>query len=614
MKIYLVTDVSHRVDGTSVVHCVVPDNQRLLTLRLTSCPNLPPVIAGTAYHFTWKHHLGRKEIVTAAPASTPNKLWPHIVSNNFYAQDLRLPSKVKSILLSIDADISQKLIEDFSQQAFGLFEQYVPEPYISELKFCCRRFSNLQTALTSMMQAGITQQACEAIYDLYGEAYSEIIKSPTRLMEFQASNAKVISDECRALKWLDQNANCGSTIVNSSDIPVELWEAVNWCKQNKLVIGGIEKLQLVSHAVQQRLLRIEIQRVCRGFFPKHSNSEINYAYSRYSGLMGILYEQSFLEAVSTSVNSRFSYISSDSATTIHQYITEASAILQLLGNPPPYLVVRNKNDAQRYFTADADLTYLMDLPEPDLIYRTVIVPDLHHYTTGDYHQLFRKLTDKDRIVAISNLAAATEFHVGTQIARQLAAYFPSANITSATNTAILTNIEISDLDIQELALELNRERTLVAVCDHPGVIIAVNNISLHISEDVALISAGSIFRRNDKVTIHSPTLGSEPSIFCRLLSTNDKGVYAEAPGGYIRIPSSLLNKSFVSPGFAMTPELACSIGIKDAILVCRDTNKDMLIRMLLDIKITIKKCLTYSSIDLPDQLPCSIQRITPIVE
>lgn len=614
MKIYLVTEVSHRVDGTSSVHCVAPNNQRSLTLRLNSRPHLPPVIAGTAYNFTWKYKLGRKEILTAAPVSIPNELWSHMVSKNFYAHNLSLPSKIKSTLLSIDVDISKKLLEELPQLALGLFEHYVPEPYISELKLHCRHFSNLRVAITAMMQAGITQQACEAIYNLYGIAYSEVIQDPIKLREFQPSNATVMSDECRALKWLEQKANCGSTIVSDCDIPIELREAINWCKRNKLVISGIERLQLTTHAIQQRLLRLEIQRVCRGFFPKYSSSEIDYAYSRYSGLVGMLYEQNFLEAVSTSVNSRFSYISSDSVSTTDQYITEVSAILQLLGNPSPYFVVRNKADAQRYSSTDADLTYLMDLPEPNFSYRTLIVPDLHHYTAGDYHQLFKKLTDRDRVVAISNLAAATEFHVGTQIARQLAAYFPSTNITNVTKKSTLTNIKTSNLDMLELTSELNMERTLVAVCDHPSVITAVNNILSHRSEEVVLISSGSIFRRNDKVIIHSPTSRSEPSIFCRLLSTNDKGVYAEAPGGYIRIPSSLLNNSLVSPGFAMTPELACSMDIKDVILVCMDANKDTLTGMLLDFKITIKKRLTYSTIEFTDQLPSSIQRVTPIVE
>jgi hypothetical protein len=614
MKTYLVTEITHRVDGTSVVHCVVPENQRSLTLRLAGRPYLPPVITGAAYIFTWKYHLGRKEIVTAAPAAIPNKLWPHIVSKNFYAKGLRLPNKIKLFLLSIDENSSKKLTEDLSKQSFGLFEQYLQEPYISELKLHCRRSKLLQDAMTSMMQSGISQQVSEAIYDLYGVAYSEVMQDPIKLMEFQFSNSTTMSKECRFLKWLEHKSSCGSTVINTSDIPFELSGAAEWCEQNKLVIGGSEKIQLTTHAIQQRLLRLEIQRVCHGFFPKYVHSEIDYAYSRYSGLMGFLYEQNFLEAVSTSINSRFSYILSDSATVTNQYITEASAIIQLLGNSPPHLVARDQNSAKYYSSADADITYINDLPDPDSSYRTVIIPDLHHYTTGEYYQLFKKLTDRDRIIAISNLAAATESHIGTQIARQLATYFPSVNITPVKSTVKLPYLETSELNILALISELSSDSKLVAICDHPTFITKINSMSLQRSKGVVLIAAGSAFKRNDKVTIHPPMAWPEPSFFCRLISTNDNGLYAEAPKGHIRISSTLLNNSFVSPGFAMTPELACSIGIMDAVLVCRDTSKDKLINMLLDFKITIKKCLTYRTIDFTGQLPYSIQRITPIVE
>lgn len=614
MKTYLVTDISHRVDGTSIVRCIEKDNQRSLTLKLIGRPHLPPILAGAAYNLTWKYHLGRKEILSATPISIPSKFWPHMVSKNFYADDLKLPNKVKSILLNIDRATTTKLADNLHKPTFGLLEEYLPEPYISILKFHCNRFLDFQDAMTSMMRAGISQQSSEAIYSYYGADYSEIIKTPAKLMEFQASEETTKNKECRLLNWLHQETNYGNTIINYSDIPAEFNDAVNWCKENKLIIEGLGKVQLTPHAIQQRLLRIEIQRICRGFTPKYANSEIDYAYSRYSGLMGIYYEQNFPEAVSTSINSRLSYISAESANITNQYITEVSAILQILGNPPPLLILRKQTNDHHYSNADADLNLLNELPPQDSGYRTIIIPDLHHYTIGDYHLLFKKLTERDRIIAISNLTTATNFNVGTQIAKQLATYFPSVSITNATCPAKLIKIETSTLDIPEIVSCLNSERTLVAVCDNPDIIKKLNNISRQQSQEVVLISGTSVFRRTDKITIHSSVPQSEPSFFCVLLSTNDKGVYAEASDGYVRIPSSLLKDSFVSLGFAMTSEMACSIGIKNAILVCRNSKKNGLLSLLLDHKITIKRCFSYSDTELPYELHGSMQRITPTIE
>lgn len=614
MKTYLVTDINHRVDGTSIVRCIEKDNQRSLTLKLIGRPHLPPMLAGAAYNLTWKYHLGRKEILTATPISIPSKLWPHMVSKGFYADDLKLPNKVKSTLLNIDKETTKKLADSLPKQILGLFEEYLPEPYMSILKFHCNRFRDFQDAMTSMMSAGISQQSSEAIYSYYGADFSEIIKTPTKLMEFQASDETTKNKKCRLLNWLNHEANYGSTIINYSDIPAEFSGAVNWCKQNKLIIEGLGKVQLTSHAIQQRLLRIEIQRICRGFTPKYANSEIDYAYSRYSGLMGIYYEQNFPEAVSTSINSRFSYISAESVNITNQYINEVSAILQILGNPPPLLIIRNQTNGHHYSNADADLNFLNDLPHSDSGYRTIIIPDLHHYTIGAYHLLFKKLTERDRIIAISNLATATDFNVGSQIAKQLATYFPSASITNATHPATLIKIDTLPLDIPKIVSDLNNKRALVAVCDHPDIIKKLNNISRQQSQETVFISGSSVFRRTDKIIIHPPALQPESSFFCRLISTNDNGVYADSTDGHMRIPSSLLNNSSVSLGFAMTPEMACSIGIKEAVLVCRSSHKDGILRLLLDHKVTVERCFTYSDTELPYERHSSIQRITPTIE
>jgi len=614
MKIYFINEIIHRVDGSSVLNCASLTNRRMLKLRQTGDNQLPPIFKGTAYSITWKYHLRHRIIVTIAPITTPQTFWPNLILNNFYAHDLNIPQKIRYKLLRLPTLIVKRMIEDLSQQNFDLYKHYLPEPYLSELQFHCKRFTAFKTAITLMMHKGISQQASEAIYNIYGSDYSEILSNSTKLCAIQTFNSKALSKELCAFKWLIHQASCGSTIINSSDIPAQHREAIEWCRKNRLIIGGMDKFQLVYHAVQQRSIRLEMQRISTAFFPKYANSEIAYAHSRYSGLVGFFRNQQYLEQVSTSINSRISYICSDSLAITKEFITELSATLQLLGSPEPYLVIRNQNGAQIYSDADAILTTLNNFPKLNPDYRTFIIPELHHFTGGEHLLLLKQITERDRIIAISNLNIATDFEVGTQIAKQLSAYFPTTHISNSDHVSISDNISTLSFDISKIISKLKDVRMLVAICDHPEIISIINRSLHNESFETVLISNGSVFKRHDKVIIQPNTARIESAFLCRLLSTNDRGVYAESLEGHIRIPAVLLRNSWASLGFAMTPELACSIGIADAVLVCKDVKKRSLLNALQDYKISIKTCFTYHDNEAPTNLPFSIQRVTPTVE
>ena len=101
---------------------------------------------------------------------------------------------------------------------------------------------------------------------------------------------------------------------------------------------------------------------------------------------------------------------------------------------------------------------------------------------------------------------------------------------------------------------------------------------------------------------------------CTLLATSDKGIYADSPSGPKRISAQVLNESQTVTGFAMVPEVACTIGIKEVILVCRASNEDTLSKTLMSYGINIQSCLTYQNTEHSLKLSCSIQRIVPFVE
>lgn len=614
MTIYLVNEISHRLDGTTVVNCITQGSHRQLNLRLSAGSSDTAILVGSAYDCTWRFKLGIRNVTSASPATIPGSFWPVLVSKSFYIPNLTLPKKLRLILLGLTPSLQTQLLSSLSKHDTALFEGYLPEPYLSELTFHVAQSQQRHLTLSAMVRAGMSASNSEAIFAAHGKDSLQVIKDPMKLRQFQPILPDSLNDGYRLIEWLERNAKCGSTIVNELDIPPGLRHRIDWCKTQKLLIGGMGKVQLVTHAIQQRLLRQQIQRVTDGFFPRYAASEIDYAYSRYSGLLGTLDGQDFYEAVSTAINSRISYLSSSSLPSTLDFISELSAMIQLLGAQAPLIVVRSKEHTLRYSSLDSEFKLISELPHIEDGYRSFIAPDLHHYSISEYHCLFSTLTSKDRLVAISDLANSTPHYPGTQIARQLSTYFQNTTIRSHLSNAVQSTVQHLPFEILGITNLLRTSKNLTAICDDMGLTATINNSSRGYSETIVLATPNETFRRGDKVIINPCASSELPSFFCTLLSTNDKDIYAESSSGPMRISAQVLNDAQGVSAFAMIPETACSIGIKEAILVCKDLNKINLFSMLMDYGINIKACYTYQDTEHSLKLPPSIQRVIPIVE
>lgn len=615
MTTYLVNRTSHRLDGTTVVNCITQGNHRQLNLRLCQGSSDTAILAGSAYDFTWHFKLGIRNVTAVQPATIPNCFWPVLVSKNFYTQNLTLPKKLKSVLLRLAAPLQAQLLSSLSKHDATLFEGYLPEPYLSELTFHVAESQQRQVILSAMQRAGVSTSNSETIFAIYGKESLQVISDPMKLRQFQSLPAPdSLHNGHRLIEWLDRNAKCGSTFANEQDIPPGLRNQIDWCKSKKLIIVGKGKVQLVTHAIQQRLLRQQIQRVCEGFFPRYAPSEIEYAYSRYSGLMGTLDGQDFFDSVSTAINSRISYVSSGDLPSTLKYMSELSAIIQLLGAQTPYIIVRSKVQVLRYSKLDIECKLISELSHIDENYRTLIAPDLHHYTIIEYHSLFSSLTNKDRLVAISDLTNSTPNLPGTQVARQLSKYFPNPIISARSSNAVESKVQSLPFELPVITNLLRSSKNLTAICDNVGLTTMINSSSANRTTPIVMVTPDKTFRKNDRIVIQPlPSTGIQP-FFCTLLSTNDKGIYVESHSGSTRISSLTLAGALSYTGFAMPPEVACSIGIKEALLVCKDSIKAALSRMLIDYGMNIKVCFTYQDTEYSlSHSPC-IQRITPRVE
>ncbi|MGR6653223.1 hypothetical protein [Pseudomonas entomophila] len=614
MTIYLVNEISHRLDGTTVVNCITQRSHRRLNLRLSAGSSDTAILVGSAYDCTWRFKLGIRNVTSVLPATIPDCFWPVLVSKSFYIPNLTLPKKLRSTLLGLSPPLQTQLLSSLSKRETTLFEGYLPEPYLSELAFHIAESQQRHLTLSAMLRAGISVRNSEAVFAVHGKESLQVIKDPMRLRQFQPLAPDSLHDGYRLIEWLERSAKCGSTIINELDIPPDLRHRIDWCKSQKLIIGGMGKVQLVTHAIQQRLLRQQIQRVSDGFFPRYAASEIDYAYSRYSGLMGTLDGQDFYEAVSTAINSRISYLSSSSLPSTLDFISELSAMIQLLGAQAPLIVVRSKEHTLRYSSLDSECKLISELPQIEDGYRSFIAPDFHHYSISDYHSLFTALTPKDRLVAISDLANATTHYPGSQVARQFSEYFQHADIPGSPGSAIKSINDTTPFDLLVAIEKLKANKRLAAICDDMGIAETINRFSVNMSEDVLLATPDRTYYKYDKAIIYPQISSGLSPFFCTLLSTSDKGIYADSPSGPKRISAQVLNESQTVTGFAMVPEVACTIGIKEVILVCRASNEDTLSKTLMSYGINIQSCLTYQNTEHSLKLSCSIQRIVPFVE
>jgi hypothetical protein len=571
---------------------------------------------GRTYDFTWKYYQGLKVILAAKPVPTPTEFWEKLISSSFYVEGLHLPSKIKLNLLTLNVKFISAMLEQLYHGNYTLLDSVLPEPYASAYVFHNKQKDSLFSALFEMTRLGLSQPAAETLYFLYGGNYKATLATPEKLFDHPLPESLKATPKYGLIEFINQKAACGITILDNLTIPQVFQSSIDACRKQGLIVTGLNKLQLSTHAIQQRLLRLELQRLTRGFYPRYAESEITYSYSRYFGIIGTLDKVNFQSQVTTAINSRLTYLSCDSHNRASSYIDELSAILQILGHSVPYLVTRTKRESD-YFSnniIDVAAITLKALPTSDKSYRTIIIPNFHYYTLAELHQLFTKLTERDRIVAMSDLNRATHSHSGTLVAKQLAKYFPQEDISSREQQIHLHTNEPLKFNSLKVKQDLMESHLRVAVCDNHELAHAINQLLLDPSQPTVLIKSNSAYKKHDRVIIHHLGTHGDSPVHCQLLSTNDNGIYAASRLGYIRISASSLHASTVSHAYAMTVEMAIDLEIPEVILVSSWAHTPTLRTLLADHGIRVIRSYVYSAADFPDFGIPAIQRITPMVE